>query len=471
MTGGRLRVAGRTLAGRLAIAAVAIAAGALAVWFFLRPTPVAVAPATVRELTPAVHAVGTVEAKRVVHVAARIAGRIVSITVDHGDHVEPGQVLVQLDDGQLAADVRRSVAAADAVAAQLRDLEAGARAEEIAEARANVDRARAQLDDLLAGSRRQEIEEAQEKLRSATASRVLTERELARAETLGARDLIAPQEVDRARQAHDVATAQERAARQALAIVVEGPRAHVVESARAELKAARDRLALVLAGPRPHQVSALRAQASEARAALMLARERQADSVVRSPLDGYVVSRDLEPGATVNAGTPILKVADPASAWVTVHVDERETGGLRVGDGAEIVLRSRPGQPLAGRIARIRRESDRVTEQLAVDVAFTTAPERLTLGEQAEAVLRPAARRVVAVPAAALVRGPDGLAVWAVAESRLRLKAVRTGALGQDGWLEVVDGLAPGDEVVVAPGRLRAPADEGRRVARRPADS
>jgi HlyD family secretion protein len=461
------RLPGRPFTRRLALGlVVAVAAGAALV-FLLRPTSVVVAPVAVRDLTPAVHAVGTVEAKRVVQVAARIAGRIVAIEADQGDRVEQGQVLVRLDDLQLAADVRRNAAAVDAVEAQLRDLQAGSRAEEIAEARANVDRARAQLEDLLAGSRRQEIQEAEEKLRSATASRVLTERELARSQMLHARELIATQEVDRARQAHDVATAQERAASQALALVVEGPRAHLVQSARAQLKASEDRLALVRAGPRPHQVQALRAQLGEARAALALARERQADSLVRSPLNGDVVSRDLEPGATVNPGTPILKVADPVSAWITVHVDERETGALRVGDAADIVLRSRPGERLPGRIARIRRESDRVTEQLAVDVAFADRPDRLTLGEQAEAVLRPAPRRVTAVPAAALVRARDGLAVWRVVEGRLRLQAVRTGALGGDGWLEIAGGLAPGEEVVVAPGRLRVPGDEDRRVVAR----
>ncbi len=61
-----------------------------------------------------------------------------------------------------------------------------------------------------------------------------------------------------------------------------------------------------------------------AEAALAAARARLVDTVIVSPLDGDVVSRELEPGATVNPGTPILKIADPRTAWVTVHVDERE---------------------------------------------------------------------------------------------------------------------------------------------------
>jgi len=59
----------------------------------------------------------------------------------------------------------------------------------------------------------------------------------------------------------------------------------------------------------------LRQDVRVAEAALAAARARQNDTEIRSPLDGMVVSRDLEPGATVNPGTGILKVADPRTAW------------------------------------------------------------------------------------------------------------------------------------------------------------
>jgi HlyD family secretion protein len=202
---------------------------------------------------------------------------------------------------------------------------------------------------------------------------------------------------------------------------------------------------------------------------LTLGRERQADSVLLSPLDGYVVSRELEPGTTVNPGTPVLKIADPKSAWVTVHVDERETSGIRVGDPAEITLRSVPGRTLRGRVARVQRESDRVTEQLAVDIAFEERPPRLTLGEQAEATIRPAGRsQVVALPLSALIRTPDGLGVWVVVDGRLQFRTIRLGMVDPAGWVEILEGARPGDHVVVAPGRLADRGHEGRRVLATP---
>jgi multidrug efflux pump subunit AcrA (membrane-fusion protein) len=442
---------------------MALAAGA-AIWMLLPPR-VTVATVGTRDLAPVVQGVGTVEAKVIVHVASKIAGRIVSIAVDQGDRVEPGQRLVRLDDAQLRADVRRAEAAVDTLAAQLRDLEAGSRPEEIAEARAGVVRARAQLDDLLAGSRREEVEEVRARLLSATATRVLAARERERSEALYAMDLIAAQDLDRARQAFSVAEAQERAVAQTLDLARAGARPHQVESARAQLRSTEDRLALLLAGPRPHQVSAMQAQLREARAARDLARERHEDATMSSPFDAIVVSRELEPGATVNPGTPILKLADPRTLWVTVHVDERESGHVAAGDRAEIVLRSRSSSPVPGRVARLRRESDRVTEQVAVDIAFDDAPRRLTLGEQVEArILTGGRRAALAMPIAAVVRRPEGTGAVALADGRLVFRQARVGIADGAGWIEVLDGLRAGDSVVVAPGKLAAPAHDGRRV-------
>lgn len=444
--------------------AALIAAGLL-VWLLVRPVAVTVAEVVVRDVAPVIHAVGTVEARVTVALGARIAGRVTAVLVDQGDAVVRGRPLVRLDDSQLAPEVRRADATVAALSAQLGDLEAGARREEIDEAAANVARAEAQLDDLLAGSRPQEIEELRERLRAATATRVLAERDLARVDTLFARELVAAQDLDRARQAAAVAVAQERAAQQTVDLARAGARPHQIENARAQVKATRDRLALLRAGPRPNQVRAVAAQLAEARAARDLARERLADTVVTSPFDGVVVSRELEPGATVNPGTPILKLVDTRTVWVTVHVDERHTGSLAPGARAAITLRSMPGVPLAGRVARVRRESDRVTEQLAVDLALDAPPARLTLGEQAEARIAPRGRTaVIAIPLGAVVRRPDGTGTLVVLDGRLRFQAVRLGAIDAAGWVEAVEGVRAGDLVVVAPGRLADAAREGQRV-------
>ncbi len=389
---------------RIALIGGALALAVGAALLLLRPTPVSVAEVVVRDIAPAIQGVGTVEAKVVVQVAAKISGRVVAVLGDQGDTVRPGQVLAQLEDTELAAEVQR--------------------------AEATLDRAR-----LAIAAQDAALRKARATLVAATAavSRVRATAALARVNA------------ERWTQLH-----------------AEGGAAQVeMDSRVTEAAAAAEEIAALQAG-----LEMARHDVRATEAGLGTARARRADTVVVSPLDGYVVSRDLEPGATVNPGTSILKIADPRTAWVTVHVDERETGGIVPGDPAEIALRSLGGSPLPGRVARIRRESDRVTEQLAVDIAFEERPRRRTLGEQAEATIRPAARKAVtALPLAALVRTPDGLGVWTVVDGRLRFRRMRLGLADPSGWVEVLEGPRPGDLVVLAPGRLADLRNEGRRVA------
>ena len=424
------------------LAALLVATVAAAGFFFLRPVTVTVAAVTRRDIAPAIQGVGTVEAKVAVQVGSKITGRVGAVLADQGDTVTAGQVLARLDDAQQRAEVTRQEAA-------LRAAEAG-----VAEAQANVRRAQSTLDDLVAGSRPAEIEQVRERANSARATRVLAERDHRRTQELFAKELIAAQEMDRARQAFEVASAQERDAAKALELALEGPRKDQVAAARAALEAAR------------HQLDAAGAARHQAEAGLEVAREQLADTVILSPFAGYVVTRALEPGAPVAPGTPIFKLADPRSSWVTVYVDERDTAALAPGHPADIAFRSLPQWTYRGRVARVQREGDRVTEQLAVDLHLDERPGRLTLGEQVEATIRPPVHRdVTALPLSAVVRRPDGLGALVVHEGRLQFRRASFGAADPSGWIEVLSGLRPGDDVVVAPGRLADPANEGRRVA------
>jgi HlyD family secretion protein len=143
---------------------------------------------------------------------------------------------------------------------------------------------------------------------------------------------------------------------------------------------------------------------------------------------------------------------------------------VTVGNGADVALRSMSGRLLRGHVARIQRETDRVTEQLAVDIALDERAPRLILGEQAEALIRTSTvPGALVVPLAAVVRRPEGLGALVVRDGRLHFRRVRFGASDPGGWIQVLDGLRPGNQVVVAPGRMAEPANEGRRVRSTPA--
>ena len=169
-----------------------------------------------------------------------------------------------------------------------------------------------------------------------------------------------------------------------------------------------------------------------------------------SPVNGLVVSRDAEPGATVVAGQSVFRLVDPSTLWIRTRIDQARFYGISVGQPADIVLRSRPNQILPGKVARLEVQADNVTEERFVAVAFNESPGTLPLGELAEVSIHfPEVADAVVVPAAAVKKQGKQPGVWLVEAGRLRFQPVETGAQSLDGKVRIMSGLNPGDIVAV----------------------
>jgi HlyD family secretion protein len=186
------------------------------------------------------------------------------------------------------------------------------------------------------------------------------------------------------------------------------------------------------------------------------ARERDAVSKqlanlrLLSPVDGIVVSRSVEPGTTVVAGQAVVRLIDPASLWVQARIDQARASGLALGQPAEIVLRSRQSSPIPGRVARIELESDAVTEERIVAVAFAEPMKEISVGELAEVTIRlPKLPETLTVPTAAVKQVDDRLGVWQRNGGAASFRPIKVGIQTLDGRTQVFDGLAAGDEVIV----------------------
>ena len=169
-----------------------------------------------------------------------------------------------------------------------------------------------------------------------------------------------------------------------------------------------------------------------------------------SPVDGLVVSRDAEPGATVVAGQAVFRLIDPATVWIRTRIDQARFHGITVGQPAGIVLRSRPDKTLPGKVARLEVQADNVTEERFVDVVFNEAPGLLPLGELAEVTIEfPVIADALVVPAAAVKKQGKQNGVWLVKDSRLRFQPVDIGTQSLDGKIQILNGLNADDTVVV----------------------
>ncbi|MGE0453242.1 MAG: efflux RND transporter periplasmic adaptor subunit [Vicinamibacteria bacterium] len=211
--------------------------------------------------------------------------------------------------------------------------------------------------------------------------------------------------------------------------------------------------------------SVAQARLETARAERGFAGARLTDTRIVSPIQGLVVTRNLEVGSTVVPGAPIFRVADTKLLWVQAMVDEREAGRLVVGAPARVVLRSDPATPLPGRLSRLAREADRVTEELQADVGVDRLPAVFAFGQKADVWIETARKEhALLVPRSALVPRGSTPGVYVVEAGRARWRALKLGLQGRDA-AEVLEGLREEDLVAREPLRGKPPLTEGRRVA------
>lgn len=169
-----------------------------------------------------------------------------------------------------------------------------------------------------------------------------------------------------------------------------------------------------------------------------------------APVDGVVVVRDADPGTTIVAGQAVVELIDPKSLWINVRFDQISASGLAGGLPARIVLRSRSGQTLIGRVLRVEPKADVVTEELLAKVVFDAMPQALPpIGELAEVTVDlPALPAAPTLQNAAVQRQGEQVGVWQIVGGDLRFTPVKLGAVDLDGYVQVREGLKNGDQVV-----------------------
>jgi HlyD family secretion protein len=206
------------------------------------------------------------------------------------------------------------------------------------------------------------------------------------------------------------------------------------------------------------------AKLKNAEAQLGFARARLADTVIRSPLSGLVMTRNLEVGDTVVPGTPIFRIADTRQLWVTAMVDERVAGNLRVGQPARVTFRSHPGESFPGRLARLAQEADRITEEQEADVALEQLPPGWFVGAKADVYIETAREAdALQVPKDAVAPRGEQPGVFVTNGGHARWQPVQLGLIGRDA-VELVGGVDDRDLVITDPFAGKQPLADGQRV-------
>src|ERR1700722_17759398 len=178
-------------------------------------------------------------------------------------------------------------------------------------------------------------------------------------------------------------------------------------------------------------------------------------ATLTAPIAGVVVDRQVGPGQYLQAGngTPVFTIADPSSVWLLANVREADAGLVKLGQSVEVLVLAYPKRAFRARVTYVAALVDSVTHRLLVRAEIENRDGALKPEMFANfRILTAGVSESAAVPEAAVVYEGNAAHVWVVAgDDLLSLKSIRTGR-SNDGLIEVLDGLKPGERVVTKGG-------------------
>ena len=191
---------------------------------------------------------------------------------------------------------------------------------------------------------------------------------------------------------------------------------------------------------------------AQRRSELDLARQQLDDTVLRSPIDGVVRERLVFAGEYRSAGTPVATVVRQHPLRLQLAVPERSSAALRVGQRVRVIVEGIP-EPHEGRVTRVSPAIAEGTRTLPIEAEVPNTDGHLRPGTFAKAEIVTDENQGLMVPQSALVVFAGVEKVLVVKDGKAKEQRVRTGARVND-RVEILDGVADGDTVIVAPGGL-----------------
>ena len=171
----------------------------------------------------------------------------------------------------------------------------------------------------------------------------------------------------------------------------------------------------------------------------------------RSPRDGLVLERNAVEGMKAPAGQVLFRIADVAMVWVLADVPEHDLGRVHVGQPTTIRVRSLPGRSFTGKVNLIYPQINKETRTTRVRVELPNPDGVLLPDMYADVEIATGSTQpVLAVPDSAVVdSGIRQVVILDKGEGRFEPREVKLGARG-NGFVEILEGVADGDRLVVA---------------------
>ena len=355
-------------------------------------------------------ATGYIIAAHKIEVASKVNGRVAWIGVDKGDKVQAGQVLVRLEDDEYRAQLEQQKGQLANLQAKLEELKNGSRPEEIEKARSDVNEAKADL--------------ANAKI------------SLERTRQLVKEGVLAKQALDDSQAKYD------------------GSEAKVASLSRT--------LDLSVLGPRKEEIAQTLGQIEQAKGQVAYAQTQLDNTIIKAPVTGTILDRNVERGEFVTTGFVgdkgakgyLVTMADLNYLQVELDISQNDFPKLGARQKGVVTTDAYPDRKYQGFVEQVSPEADRAKATVQVKVRLQNPDSYLrpdmnaTVAFYNEAATEQAAssKRLVVVPEGAVQNG----SVFVVVNGHARKRPVTTDGSSQKGVL-VADGLIGGEELIVSP--------------------
>jgi RND family efflux transporter MFP subunit len=202
-------------------------------------------------------------------------------------------------------------------------------------------------------------------------------------------------------------------------------------------------------------VASTEAAQAAAKAQLEALAVRLGETQINSPIDGFVASRRLDPGALVGptaATGSIATIVRVDRLRAFVNINERQALSVLVGMSARVVLDALPDAPVAAEVARVSPAVDPTTRTVEAEVQISNADGKLRPGMYGRGFIQLDMHRgAMVVPVTAVQINSQGQSVFVVVGDQAKLRRVKVGVEVDGGSaFEITDGLKPGEQVIVA---------------------
>ncbi len=171
---------------------------------------------------------------------------------------------------------------------------------------------------------------------------------------------------------------------------------------------------------------------------------------IRSPVDGVVVNRNVTVGQVVATGFEAFAVSNLSSVWVMAAVNEKDLALVHNGAAADVITQAFADTAFPARVAMVGDTLDPQTRTIPVRIAVRNPGTRLRPGMFASAhITGPKSRTALFIPEDALQDINGNQVVFTTVDgSTFRTQIVKLGTRSE-GRVEVIEGLKPGDHIVV----------------------